>query len=148
VGVLIISREQNHYGFSSSQIIKQRKMKTDKRTLRVVGALFLTALVTNEIGSELMEASIFAPDYIIAVSANKTQMIIRVILELICAAAVIGIPVMMYPILKQYNKRIALGYLIFYGLPMSLNELFMAIRLIVKGFNSPTIHSVSSLTKN
>jgi hypothetical protein len=86
-------------------------MNTDKKIAQVVGSLFLTALVTNAIGSELMETSIFAPDYLLAVSANKTQMIIGVILELICAAAVIGIPVMMYPILKQYNKRIALGYL-------------------------------------
>jgi hypothetical protein len=37
--------------------------------------------------------------------------IIGVLLELICGAAVVGIAVMMYPILKKYNKNMALGYL-------------------------------------
>jgi hypothetical protein len=37
--------------------------------------------------------------------------------------------------------------MIFYGLPMALNELFVGIRLIAKGFDSPTIHIVSSLTE-
>ncbi len=86
-------------------------MISDKNTAKIVGALFLTAIITDTIGSELIESLLEAPDYLTAVSANRAKIIIGVLLDLICCAAVVGIPVMMYPVFKQYNKNIALGYL-------------------------------------
>ena len=86
-------------------------MNTNKKTARIVGVLFLTAMVTYLIGSGFLESILNAPDYLINVYPNKTQVIIAMLLELICAAAVVGIPVMMFPIFKQHNESIALGYL-------------------------------------
>ena len=59
------------------------------------------------------------PDYLINVSANKNQMLIGVLFELILAGAVVGIAVFMFPILKKHNEALALGYVgarIFEGL--------------------------------
>jgi hypothetical protein len=44
---------------------------------------------------------------------NKSNLIPGVILEIICGAAVAGIGVLMFPILKLFNRRLALGYVIF-----------------------------------
>ncbi len=52
-----------------------------------------------------------APDYLINVSANKTQLIIGVLLILINCAAVVVIPFMLFPIFKKHNEALALGYL-------------------------------------
>ena len=86
-------------------------MNTNKKTARFVGVLFLTAMVASLLGGGLVESIISAPDYLIAVSENETQVIIGVLLELINAIAVVGIGVLMFPILKQHNESIALGYL-------------------------------------
>ena len=89
----------------------KEKMNSSRKTAIIVGALFLTAMVASLLGGGLVESIISAPDYLIAVSENETQVIIGVLLELINAIAVVGIGVLMFPILKQHNESIALGYL-------------------------------------
>jgi len=91
----------------------RNKMNSNRKTARIVGALFLTVMVTWFIGSELIESILNAPDYLINVYPNRFRVIIGVLFELIQVAAVVGIAVMMFPILKKYNERIALGYVVF-----------------------------------
>jgi hypothetical protein len=87
------------------------KMNTNK-TARIVGALFLTAMVGSLVGGVVfVEPFLTAPDYLIAISENETQVIIGVFLELINGIAVLGIGVLMFPILKQHDEHTALGYL-------------------------------------
>jgi hypothetical protein len=88
-------------------------MSPDRRTAAIVGALFLTVMVAWFIGTELIESILNAPDYLLNVYPNRIQVIVGVLFELIEVAAVVGIAVMMFPILKQYNERIALGYVVF-----------------------------------
>jgi hypothetical protein len=88
-------------------------MNSNRKTATIVGALFLTVMVTWFIGSELIESILNAPDYLINVYPNRIRVIIGVLFELIQAAAVVGIAVMMFPILKKYDERIALGYVVF-----------------------------------
>jgi hypothetical protein len=76
-------------------------MNSNKKTARIVGVLFLTALVTYGIGSEFLGYILNAPDYLINLYPNKTQVIIGVLLELICAAGVVGIAVMLFPSLQN-----------------------------------------------
>lgn len=84
---------------------------THNKTARIVGVLFLTAMVASLLGGGLVESIISAPDYLVAVSENETQVIIGVLLELTNSIAVVGIGVLMFSILKQHNERLALGYL-------------------------------------
>jgi hypothetical protein len=51
--------------------------------------------------------------FLIDVSQNKSPLFLGVILEIICGVAVVGIGVLMFPILKLFKKRLALGYVIF-----------------------------------
>ncbi len=85
-------------------------MNSNRKTARIVGALFLTAMVTSLLGGIWLESILTAPDYLISVSANETQVIIGVLLELINGIAVVGIAVAMFPFFKKYSEALALGY--------------------------------------
>jgi hypothetical protein len=85
-------------------------MNSTKGTARIVGALFLTAMVTSLVGGIWLESITSAPDYLMTVSANETQVIAAVLLELVNCAAVVGIAVGLFPILKKQSEALALGY--------------------------------------
>jgi hypothetical protein len=82
-------------------------MKLTKRIAVIVGLLFLVSTLTFMIGSNLIRS------FLIDVSQNKSPLFLGVILEIICGVAVVGIGVLMFPILKLFKKRLALGYVIF-----------------------------------
>lgn len=82
-------------------------MKSTKKIAIIVGLLFLVSTLTFMIGSNLIQS------FLIDETQNKSPLILGVILEIICGVAVVGIGVLMFPILKLFKKRLALGYVIF-----------------------------------
>lgn len=82
-------------------------MNSTKRIAVIVGLLFLVSTLTFMIGSNQIRS------FLIDVSQNKSPLFLGVILEIICGVAVVGIGVLMFPILKLFKKRLALGYVIF-----------------------------------
>ena len=89
----------------------KKKMSLIRKTSIIVGALFLIAMVVSLLGGIWVENIISAPDYLLTVSENETQLKIGVFLEFMNALAVVGIGVFMVPILKKHNETIAFGYL-------------------------------------
>ena len=85
-------------------------MNTNRKTAIIVGVLFLTATVTGMLGDSLVGSILNAPDYLINVYPNRTQVIIGVLISFIIGLAVVGIAVFLFPILKKHNEPIALGY--------------------------------------
>ena len=86
-------------------------MNTSGKTARTVGALFLISNVTFILGAiVLVESILGAPDYLTLVSANRAQVILGVLLELINGIAYVGIAVLMFPVFKQRHESLALGY--------------------------------------
>jgi len=85
-------------------------MDSNRKTAIIVGVLFLTATVAGILGNSLIDPILNAPDYLINVYPNRTQMIIGVLISFIIGLAVVGIAVFMFPILKKHNEPIALGY--------------------------------------
>jgi hypothetical protein len=86
-------------------------MNTNRKTARIVGALFLFSNVTFLLGAFLfVEPILGAPDYLTLVSANRAKVVLGVLLELVNAVAYIGIAVLMFPILRQCFESLALGY--------------------------------------
>jgi hypothetical protein len=59
------------------------------------------------IGSNLIRS------FFIEATQDKSPLILGVFLEIICGAAVVGIGVLMFPILKPFNKGLAFGYIMF-----------------------------------
>ncbi|NIW49268.1 MAG: DUF4386 family protein [Gammaproteobacteria bacterium] len=86
-------------------------MDTYRKTAIIAGVLFLLGYVGVFLGSAFYAPFLDAPDYLSQIYPNKNQVILGMLIELINDAAVIGIPVMLYPILKKYSERLALGYL-------------------------------------
>jgi hypothetical protein len=82
-------------------------MNSHRKTAIIVGVLFLTSTVAFMLGSMSIQS------YFIDKHPNINQLIIGVLLEVYCGVAVAGIGVMMFPILKKFNERLALGYVIF-----------------------------------
>ena len=82
-------------------------MNSNRKTAIIVGVLFLTSTVAFMLGSIRIQI------YFIDKHPNINQLIIGVLLEVYCGVAVAGIGVMMFPILKKFNERLALGYVIF-----------------------------------
>ncbi|UCC57789.1 MAG: DUF4386 domain-containing protein [Candidatus Bathyarchaeum sp.] len=102
-------------------------MDSTRKTAMIVGVLFLIATVIIIIGG-IFSLSIYEPDYLTAVSANENQVILGALLELIATAAIVGIPIAMFPILKKHNEGLALGYVgtrIFEGLTIFLNTIIL-----------------------
>ena len=84
-------------------------MDSNRKTAIIVGVLFITATVAGVL-SLVLSGPRSAPDYLISISANETQVIIEGLLMLIMGFAVAGIGIWMFPIFKKQNEALALGY--------------------------------------
>jgi hypothetical protein len=89
---------------------KEGKVKSHKKTARIVGVLFITAMVAGMLRYALLDPILDAPDYLVNVSANENQVIIGTLFFFILAVAVAGIAIVIYPILRKHNEALALGY--------------------------------------
>jgi hypothetical protein len=87
------------------------KMDSTRKTAIIVGVLFITALVSSMLSGVFL-GSIDDPDYLTAFSANENQVLIGVLFQLTLTASVVAIPIVMFPILKNHNESLALGYVV------------------------------------
>ena len=110
-------------------------MKTNQRTARIVGALILIATVTHRLGSRLLDSLHTAPDYLLQVSQNSTQVVIGAVLGTVDAAAVAAIGILLFPILRKHNEAIALGY--------AGTRLIECVLLLVAGISSLSLIPLS-----
>ncbi len=75
-----------------------------------MGVLFIAATVGSSLYYVILDPILNASDYLIKVSENANKVIIGVLLYLIDNAAVVVIPIMLFPIFKKHNEALALGY--------------------------------------
>jgi hypothetical protein len=86
-------------------------MNSNRKIAIMVGALFLFSNVTFLLGASVfVEPILGAPDYLTLASANRTQVVLGALLELINGVAYVGIAVLVFPILKQRFESMALWY--------------------------------------
>ena len=84
---------------------------THRTAARVVGALFIIATVFFSLAVYLLEPVLGAPDYLSEASLSETRVATGAFLELINHIAVVGIAVVIYPVLRPFSERLALGYI-------------------------------------
>jgi len=87
-------------------------MKTNKTTAKLVGTLFIIATVAAIISVVILAPILTDPAYLISFSENANLVVIASLLDLLGAAAFVGLAVVIYPILKKHNETIALGYVV------------------------------------
>jgi Domain of unknown function (DUF4386) len=90
---------------------REGKMNTYRTTARIVGLLFVAGMVIG-IGGNVLNLSILgAPDPLSNVSANTLLVAVAAFLWLMTVVGDAAHGVLMFPILKLHNERIAIGYL-------------------------------------
>lgn len=85
-------------------------MNSNRKTAITVGIFMISATVVFMIGSGLIDSVLNNPENLNHVYPNKTKLLLGMFLELIDAAFVFGIGMLMFPILKKHNEAIAIGY--------------------------------------
>ena len=83
-----------------------------RNAARVVGALFIIATVSFTLSVVLLGPVLEDPDYLALASPRESLVAIGVLLELVNHIAVVGIAVVIYPILKRFSERLAVGYVV------------------------------------
>ena len=87
-------------------------MNTHRMEARTFGIFFIITFLAYGIGSSLIESLGTGPDFLSNVYDNQTLVVVGAILmALVHTVLNIGMPVILLPILKQYNERLAYGYL-------------------------------------
>jgi hypothetical protein len=79
---------------------------------RVIGALFLSAIVFYGVGFGLATSVVSRPGFLSAVPTHQTTLALGAFLMLLNSVVVVGIGVLLFPILENYSKRTALAYLV------------------------------------
>jgi uncharacterized membrane protein len=102
------------------------KTNTYRTTARIVGAMYLAGFVVGIEGIVLIQSILGAPDHLATLPANSMLLAIGAVLWLMAAAWDAAHGVLMFPILKQHNERIAVGYLGF----RIMDALFIAIMVL------------------
>jgi hypothetical protein len=107
-------------------------MNTYRTTARIVGAMYLAGFVVGITGIVLIQSILGAPDHLAALAANSMLLAIGAVLWLMAAAWDAAHGVLMFPVLKQHNERIAVGYLgfrIMDGLIIAIMVLFVLVQI-------------------
>jgi hypothetical protein len=85
-------------------------MKTYRKTAIAAGVLFLAGYLGIFLGSAIYGPFVDASNYLSVIFPNKDQVVLGMFIELINDVSVIGLAIVLFPVLKKYGERLALGY--------------------------------------
>jgi len=121
---------------TGAELLTKRYGKTvtmSARTIgRIVGALFLLAYAVYLAGGALADAGSASTVVLSHVASHQTQISAGALLMLANSAAVIGIGVLIFPILKRHHEISAYGYLaaqVVQGLMLAVGIVFLLLRI-------------------
>jgi Domain of unknown function (DUF4386) len=95
-------------------------------TTRLIGALFLVALITNGVGSELAEST-----------TDGTVVLVGELLELACGAAVVGIGALTYVLFRDRSPGLAASHLGFRITEAAVNAMIVLGTLTAAELSGP-----------
>ena len=87
-------------------------MMRHRSIARIVGVLFITATVPFSLSVIILLPVLSAPDFLAQVSLQQDRVSVGILLELVNHIAVVSIAVLLYPVLKLFSERLALGYVV------------------------------------
>ena len=90
-------------------------MNANKKTARVVGALYIIGTVAGILSLVFTGPVRNAQDYLFSVPASETRLVVGALFVLMMGLALAMVPVMMFPILRKHNEALALGYVVVRG---------------------------------
>lgn len=84
-------------------------MNTNRKTAIIAGVLFIAATAASLLGTSFTQSILNAPDYLVKISANQSQVTLGVLFQFIAAVTSAGIAISLYPTLRRHNEGLALG---------------------------------------
>jgi hypothetical protein len=88
-------------------------MNSTRKIAVITGVVFILATLTGPLLATPLLPDLTGSDYLSRVSAYPNQAAAGVLLSIIAYFACAGIPIVMYPVLKQQNAGLALGSVVF-----------------------------------
>jgi hypothetical protein len=85
-------------------------MDSTRRTATMAGTLFLVAMGASLLGGGLIGSALDASNSLAAAHASSGTVVVGVLLELVNCAAVVGIAVLLFPILRRHSQVMAFAY--------------------------------------
>jgi branched-subunit amino acid transport protein AzlD len=82
-------------------------VNSDRRTATTFGILLISSIVFGILNSI---PALEKPDYLTKLASIRTQVLIAVFFQSAMAVAYTCIAVLLYPIIKRYSERLAIGY--------------------------------------
>jgi len=83
----------------------------DRRAAVLAGVLFIVGSVTGSVSLVgITDPILDAPDYLSGITAHETAVIMGGMLELVMGVALVGMALAVYPVLKRFSERLAVGY--------------------------------------
>lgn len=90
-------------------------MNASNKVARIVGILFIIGTVAGVLSVVFTGSILDDSAYLTKIADKDNQFILGTLFVLIMGLALAPIPLLMYPIFKQYNESLALGYVVFRG---------------------------------
>ncbi len=123
-------------------------MSSTNRITKIVGILFITATATSSLSIWITEPIFGATNLLEAFSDKSSQITIAALLMLVDAISVAFIAILLFPILKQKNEGLALGYVgmrIMEGLLFAAHvAAFLAVLSISKDYSVSSVQDVNN----
>lgn len=85
----------------------------NKLDAKLTGWFFIAAAVSSIIGLKLYDPILNDSNFLLSAGNNYSQIVFGAVNELILCVTATGTGIMLFPLLKRYNERMALGYLSF-----------------------------------
>jgi len=86
---------------------KEQMMDSSKKTAVQSGILLICGIVFGILSSV---PALEYPDYLVKLSSIRTQVSAAIFFQAAMATVYVGIAVLFYPVIKNYNKQLALAY--------------------------------------
>ena len=106
-------------------------MNTYRKTSIIVGLLFIIGTVAGISSGVVTEPILGDADYLAAVAANESSMVLGALLILVMGYPLAMIPVMMFPIFRKYNEPLALGAIVFRGVLEAVTYMVLTTCLLL-----------------
>ncbi|OFX87174.1 MAG: hypothetical protein A2W99_07505 [Bacteroidetes bacterium GWF2_33_16] len=103
-------------------------MSSDRKRTIIAGSLYIFGTVAGILS---IAPEIDSSDYLLKVSENANQVIFAALFQFIMTIAYVGFAITLYPILRNYNESLALGFLSFRIIAAVLNIVGFIILLLL-----------------
>jgi hypothetical protein len=86
---------------------------TERKSAIITGALFIVATLSALVGDGLIGSRLHAPEYLAAISEDRSWLIPSALFKFLAAATSAGIAMSLYPVLRKRSEGLAIGSVCF-----------------------------------